>query len=168
MAKSEVEEVTRKTMQRGGILAKLYFDMQSEKEEDLQPLLTELINNNLMKTDGVVYAYGSIESPIKVDKFFSSSAEVVMLTKDLGTLVNISFRYAPAALEILKPDNEYIIKVADLQSILLGLAQTSIEYSQFILSKTLKKEDYEKIQQDIRNREALGKKLLEKKGEKAS
>lgn len=67
MAKSEVEELTKKTVQRGGMLVKLYFDMQSENKDDLQPLMTELINNNLMKAPGVVYCYGSVEEPIKME-----------------------------------------------------------------------------------------------------
>lgn len=58
MAKSEVEEVTQKTVARGGILAKLYFDMQSEKPEDLQPLMADLINNRLLKSPGSSTASG--------------------------------------------------------------------------------------------------------------
>ena len=163
MAKSEIDELTDETVGKGGILAKLYFDMESEKKEDLQPIMTDLINNRLLKAVGVVYCVGVIEEPIKMDKTYSTSATVTGLFKDIGSLINVSFNFAPAGLEILKPKGEIKIKSNELQSILLDLAQISVNYSQYILSRVLSKEDYEKVMNDMKNREELGKKVMGKK-----
>lgn len=163
MAKSELDELTEQTLARGGILAKLYFDMESEKAEELQPLMTDLINNRLLKSAGVVYCFGSINEPMKLEASYSTSAIVTALFKDIGAIINVSFNFAPAGLEILKPDKEIRIKPNEFQSILLDLAQISVNYSQYILSRVLTKEDYDKVLKDMQNREDLGKKLLDKK-----
>jgi hypothetical protein len=164
MPKSELEEVTHKTVANGGILAKMYFDMQSEKQDDLQPLMADLINNRLLKSPGVVYCFGAIDEPIRTDKTFSTSAIVTVLFKDLWSLVNVAFAFTPAGVEILKPEREYVLKPNDLQSLVLNVAAVSLDYSNFILSRALKKEDYDKVMEDMKHREALGKRLMEKKG----
>ncbi len=166
MAKSEMEEVTHKALAKGGILAKLYFDMQSDKQEDLQPLMADLLNNRLLKTPGILYCFGGIDEPIKMKDTYSTSATVTVLFQDLWSLVNVAFVFTPAGVELIKPDREYLIKSNDLQSLLLNVAQISLEYSHFILSRALKKEDYDKLVDDIKRREELGKKLVGEKGPK--
>jgi hypothetical protein len=166
MARSERDEITEKTIENGGILANLYLDMQSEKAEDLQPLMTDLINNRLMKAPGVVYCYGSIEEPIKIENTYSTSAKLTVLVKSFSSMISLAFNYTPVGIELLRPNKEYTIKSSDLQTILMDLAQISMDYSQYILQKVMTKEDYAKIQKNIKGREELGKKLLEKKDEK--
>lgn len=163
MAKSEMEEMTNNTIANGGILAKLYFDMQSEKEDELQPLMVDLVNNKLLKSTGVLYCFGEIDEPIKLDKEYSTSAIVTGLFKDLGALINVAFNFAPAGLEILKPEKELRVKSSELQGILLDLSNISVAYSQYILSRVLSSSDYEKVMNDMKNRQELGKRLMEKK-----
>ncbi len=164
MAKSEVEELTEATVATGGILAKLYFDMQSENEDDLQPLMADLINNKLLKASGVVYCYGSIDEPIKSGDAYVTNAAVVILVKDFSALINVAFNFAPAGVEILRPEKEYMLRQGELQSIILDIAQISVDYSRYILSRVMSKSDYDKIINDIRNREELGRKLVKKDG----
>jgi hypothetical protein len=161
-----MEEVTHKALAKGGILAKMYFDMQSEKQEDLQPLMADLINNRLLKTPGVIYCFGEIDEPIRLKDTYSTSAAVTVLFQNLQALVNVSFVFTPAGVELIKPDREYVIKSNDLQSLLLSVAQISLEYSNYILSRALKKEDYEKLMSDMKHREELGKRLMDEKGRK--
>jgi hypothetical protein len=161
MTKSEFEEVTRKTIEAGGILAKVYFDMHSEKEDDLQPLMTDLISNRLLKFPGVVYCAGEIDTPLKVDDLYATNAVVTLLVKDLWTLINIAFTFVPAGIEVLKPEKEYYLKHNDLQAIMINMAQISAQFSEYVLSKVLSKEDYEKVKKDISRREELGKKIIE-------
>ncbi len=167
MTKSEVEELTEKTVARGGILTRLYFDMQSESSEELQPLMTDLINNRLLKAPGVVYCTGAIDEPIKLEKeeVYSTSAIVTVLFNDIGALVNTTFNLAPAGIEVIKPIGDFRIKHGDLQSLLLDLSNISVNYSQYILEKVLSKEDLEKVKRDLMRRHELGKTLLEKKAE---
>lgn len=168
MSKTEVEELTEKTVAKGGVLAKMYFDMQSETGEDLTPLMTDLINNRLLKTVGVLYCVGAIDAPIKLEKegIYSSSAIVEALFKDIGSLINVAFNFAPAGVEILKPTKEYHIKIGDLQSLMLDISNISVNYSHYILSKVLGPEELAKVERDIKSRAELGKSLLDKKGEK--
>lgn len=163
MSKSEVEEVTQKALAKGGILAKVYVDMQSEKSDDLQPLMADLINNRLLKTPGVLYCFGAIDEPIKLEKTYTTSAALTVLFQDLWSLVYVAFLFTPAGIEILKPDREYVLKSGDMQGLLLNVAQVSMEYSNYILERVLKKEDYDKVMANAKNREELGRKLLEKK-----
>jgi hypothetical protein len=160
-----MEEVTHKALAKGGLLAKIYFDMQSEKPDDLQPLMADLINNRLLKSPGVIYCFGAIDEPIKTDATYSTSAIVTVLFKDLWSLVNVSFAFTPAGIEILKPEREYVLKSGDLQALALNVASVSLDYSNFILSRALKKEDYDKLKDDMKHREELGKKLIERKGQ---
>ena len=163
MTKNEVEEATRRALEKGGVLAKLYFDMQSENESDLQPLMTDLISNRLLKTPGVLYCVGEIEQPLKLENTYSTSAVVTILLKDIGALINVAFNYAPAGVEILKPEKEVSIKTGELQSILIDVSNIAMQYSQYILSRVLTKEDYEKVQNNLKNRELVGKRLMDKK-----
>ncbi|MGA3021139.1 MAG: hypothetical protein ABSD68_04290 [Candidatus Micrarchaeales archaeon] len=165
-AKKEVEEVTQKALGKGGLLARLYFDMESEKQEELQPLMIDLINNRLLKTDGVIYCYGAIDETIKLKDTYSTSAMLTVLFRDLWSMVNVMFTFVPAGVEVLKPQNEYVLKPNEIQNLLLNVVQTSLEYNNYILSRVLKKEDYDKIMEQMENRKALGKRLIEKKEHK--
>jgi hypothetical protein len=162
MAKSEVDRVTEEKVAKGGILVKMYFDMQSEERDKLQPLLVDLINERLLKEPGVVYCYGAIEEPLKRDKYFITSAAVHVLFDNIKALIWVSFKYAPAGLEVLKPQKEIHLNIWDLQAILLDISQLSTDYSRYILEKVLKPEDMDVINKEMENRKELGKKLMEK------
>ncbi|MCL4403452.1 MAG: hypothetical protein M1500_02945 [Candidatus Marsarchaeota archaeon] len=164
MVKSQVDEVTEETIAKGGVLVKMYFDMQSNEKDKLQPLLVDLINKHLLKEKGVVYCYGAVEEPLENKGIFVSSAEVTLLVKSFFSLVSISFNYAPAGIEIIKPMKDMKFNVNDLQSMLMDLSQLSLGYSKFMLERVLKPEDLQNIEKQIENRVELGKKLIEKKG----
>ena len=76
----------RKRYAPGGVLVKLYFDIQDKDKDKLQPLMTDLINNRLLKSNGVVYCYGKILDPIGKDDLYITSAIVTVLTDSIGAL----------------------------------------------------------------------------------
>jgi len=162
MNKGEMHDMTEKALRQGGILSKLYFDMQSEKQEELQPLMTDLINNRLLKSPGVLYCFGSIDEPMKLEDVYSTNAIVTVLFNDLGALINVVFNFSPIGIEIMKPEGDYVIKARDLNSILVSLSQISAEYSKYILTRVLSGEELEKIKMDIKARQEQGKKLMER------
>ncbi len=166
MAKSDVDRVTEEKIAKGGVLVRLYFDMQHNEKEKLQPLLVDLVNERLMKEKGVVYCYGSVEEPLEKEGTYITSATVTVLFDSFMPLIGISFRYAPAGIEILKPTSNMTFKMHELQSMLMDLSQISLDYSKYILEKVLKPEDIAKIREQLENRHELGKRLLEKKHEK--
>ena len=155
MAQSEVNELTEKTVSRGGLLAKLYFDMQSEKPDELQPLMADLINERLLKAPGVIYATGSINEPIKLEDVYSTSAIVTVLFNDLGALIHVVFNFSPIGIEVLRPQGDYVIKSGHLNSILISLSQISMEYSRYILTKVLSGEELKKVNRELRIREEM-------------
>ena len=107
-----------------------------------------------------IYCAGEIDEPLKVDELYATNAVVTILVKDLWTLLNISFNFAPAGMEIIKPEKEYYLKHNDLQAIMINIAQISAQFSEYILGNVLSKDDYEKVKKDIARREELGKKLI--------
>lgn len=161
MAKNELEEVTQKALKSGGLLTKLYFDMQSKEKSELQPIMTDLVNNRLLKSPGVIYCAGSIDEPILLEDVYSTNAVVTVLFKDIGALINVVFNFAPIGVEILKPEGQYTVKISDLNGVLVSLSQISAEYSKYILTKVLTKEDLEKVNTNLKIREELGKRLIE-------
>ncbi len=161
--KTEVDVATRKAIANGGILAKAYFDMYSEREEDLQPLMTDLISNRLLKFPGVLYCVGEIAPPIKSEELYTTNAAVTLLVKDFWTLLDMSFNFVPAGIEVLQPEGDYVVKHTDLQAIMINITQVSAQFSEYILSKVLTKEDMEKVKKDVKRREELGRKILDKK-----
>lgn len=166
MAKNDVDRVTEEKLAKGGVLVKLYFDMQDTNREKLQPLLVDLINGRLMKEKGVVYCHGSIEEPIENKGIYITSAMVTVLFDSFMPLVNIAFNYAPAGIEILKPAGEMTFKVHELQGMLMDMASISVVYSKYIIDNVLKGEDLQRLKNQIDERVETGKKHLEKKEEK--
>ncbi len=166
MAKSDVDRLTEEKVGKGGLLARLYFDMQSRNREEIQPALVELINEHLLKEKGVVYCYGMVDEPLEKEGVFITSAIATVLVETFNTLVNIAFNYSPAGIEILKPEREVYFKPAELQSMLLDISQISLNYSKYVLEKVLKPEDLVKITAQLENRKLIGKKLMEKTDEK--
>ncbi len=166
MARSDVDILTEEKVAKGGILAKLYFDMQHKDGAMLQPLLVELINEHLLKEKGVIYCFGAIEEPLEKDGMAITSASLTMLFDSFFPLVNVAFNYTPAGIEILKPNKEMTFKVSELQSLLMDLSQVSVNYSKYIAEHVLKPEDMADVDKRLAQRLELGKKLLEKKDEK--
>ena len=162
-SKSEMDQITEQAISRRGVLAKIYFDMHADEKEKLQPLLMDLINERLLKSSGVIYCYGSIDEPLQTSPTnYSTSAIVTMLFKDLDSIVNVVFNFAPVAVDILKPEGEYRMTMQELQAMLISISQISVNYSEYILNRVLTKEDLDKVMEDMKNREEIGKRLMKK------
>ncbi len=162
-SKDELEEVTQKTLQKGGLVVKLYFDVHSEEQTDLQAILADLINDKLLKAQGVVYCFGSIDEPISSNGMYTTSAIVTTLVDNLEHLFDVVFTFAPAALEVMKPQGNFVIRQSELQNALLSLSSISANYSEYVLKRVMKPEDFEKIKGDLKAREELGRRMMGKK-----
>ena len=162
MGKSDLDKVTDEKIAKGGVLVKLYFDMQHKDKDKLQPLMADLINERLMKEKGIVYCYGSIEEPIEKDGLFITSAIITVLFDSFIPLIGVAFNYAPAGLEILRPEKEMRFTTAELQSMILELSQISVTYSKYILEHVLKPDEVEAIGKTLDVRSEIGKKFIGK------
>ena len=159
MAKT-VDEVTEKAVREGGVLINLYFDMHGNSKEVIQNSLVEMIAK-LTHEPGVIYATGVIEEPMEVNGLQCTCAEVKVLAKNFNTLVNVSFRYGPIGLEIVKPD-ELKLSTREVQDALLNISQTTQEYTTYILDKVMNEEEKIAFKKQLLNRAEVAKKLLEK------
>ncbi|MBI4399128.1 hypothetical protein HY570_00110 [Candidatus Micrarchaeota archaeon] len=163
MAERTLEDIAEEAVESGGVLATLYFDVFSNSKENLQSILVDFIGR-ISQDTGVVYAVGEVLDVVEDDNGYSTSAEVKVVAKDFTSLAGIAIKFSPIGIEVIKP-NKITLTAGEIQSILLNIAQTSYEFSQFALRRLLSKDELEKFEQKMKLRAELGKKLLEKKGE---
>ena len=160
---NDVEKLTKDTIASGGILAMLYFDIHAKTKEVVQELGTGFVNS-LIQKQGVVFALGEIDEPTGggEDKNWSSSIEVKMLTKDFSTLAAICMAHSPYSVEILRPD-ELRLELSEAHRLLGTMSAVTAEYKRYILTKLSKPEELLSLQDNLRKRAEMGKKLLKKK-----
>lgn len=162
---NEVEKVTKDTVASGGVLAMLYFDLHAKTKEIVQELGTGFINSIIQKP-GVVFALGEINEPVAggEGKNFSSSIEIKLLTKDFSTLAAICMAHSPFSVEILRPD-EIKLSLDQAHSLLGTMSATTAEYKKYILTKLSSKEELARMQDNLKARADMGKRILKKKEE---
>lgn len=159
MSKS-VEEVTDETINKGGILATMYFDIHGNSPEIIQNSMVDMIGR-LSHEFGIVYATGAVEPPLENEGMYSTCAEVRVLARDLNSIINICFRYGPIGIDVLRPE-EFRLSLPQLHEILLNISQTSHEYTKFMYDKVMTPEDKLNFNKQLANRAELAKRIIEK------
>ena len=161
---SDIEKKTKDTINNGGVLAMLYFDIHAKTKEDLQQLGTGFINQVIEK-QGVVYALGEIDEPVggEEGKNWSSSISLKVLTKDFKTLAGLCMAHSPFTVEILRPD-EINLPLNQAHEILSIMSATTAEYKRYILTKIARPEELARINENMKRRAEMGEKIL--KGDK--
>ncbi len=156
----DVEKITKDTVRDGGVLAMLYFDIHAKTKEMVQELGTGFINS-LIQKEGVVFALGEIDEPIggEQGKNWSSSISVKILTKDFKILAAICMAHSPFSVEILRPDR-IELPLSQAHDILGIMAATTAEYKRYILTKLAKPDEMARIEDNLRKRAEMGKKIL--------
>lgn len=161
----DVNKVTEKAIRDGGVLAMLYFDLHAATKEAAQQLGTGFVDH-IIKMPGVVYAVGEIDEPIGggEGKNYSTSISVKVLTKNFITLAVVCMTNSPFTVEILQPD-QIKLPLNEVHELLSTMSATTAEYKKYIITKLAKPEEIAEFQKQLSIRAALGKKILEKKGE---
>lgn len=159
---SDVEKLTRDTVASGGVLAMLYFDLHARTKEIVQELGTGFVNTIIQKP-GVVFALGEIDEPKGggEGKNWSTSIEVKVLVKDFATLASICMAHSPYSIEILRPD-QIRLPLSQAHDLLGTIAATSAEYKKYILMKLSKPEELLQLQENLKKRAEMGRKILKK------
>ena len=162
----DVEKLTRETVKDGGVLVMLYFDIHAKTKELVQQLGTGFVNNIIQKP-GVVFALGEIDEPVggEEGKNWSSSIAVKVLTRDFASLVSICLAHSPFSVEILRPD-EITLPLNKAHELLGTVSAATAEYKKYIVTKLAKPDELAQIEEDLKKRVEMGKKMLKKKGEK--
>lgn len=160
---NDVEQLTRKTVENGGVLAMLYFDLHAKSKEAVKDLGTGFINS-VIQRPGVVFALGEIDEPIggEEGKNWSSSIQLKVLTKDFLTLTGICMAHSPFTVEILRPD-EIRLQLSEAHEVLGTIAATTAEYKKYILTKLAKPGEMASIQETLKRRAEMGRQILDKK-----
>jgi len=156
----ENEDLIEKATQKGAIYCVLYFDAYGDSEESVKNLLIDYLNR-IINEEGVIIGKGLIDKIEKLDNYFSSYGELVLVVKDLKTLIKLILNYAPIGLEILKP-KEINISISDLQSIGLDIIDYVHILAENYMKHILKGEKLERYIKEINKRKEYGKEIKEK------
>jgi len=161
---TDIQKLTKDTIASGGVLALLYFDVHAKEEKMVQQLAAGFVKS-IIERPGVVFAYGEIDKPIGGEdgRSFSSTVEVKVLVKDFMTLAGICIAHSPFNIEIQKPDR-IDLPLSEAHDLLMTVSATTADYKRYILTKVAKPEELKQINEDIKARAELGKRLMEKKG----
>ena len=160
-AKKKLEQLTNKTIEEGGLLSILYFDVIGKEKEKIEHLLVDLVAK-LNGENGVVYSVGDIQRAIQLETGeFSAAAKVTILTKDFHTLSRICDNYGPIGLEILKP-TEIILKASEAQAILLDHVAMISNLLREIVERTMTPEEKKKLAKILEAKAERGKELMSK------
>lgn len=157
----DVEKLTKDTINKGGMLCMLYFDLHSDNKDKLQQLATGFVDS-ILKQDGVVTAYGEIEEPIEKEDTFSTTIEVKILTKDFLSLMAVCSVFNPLTVEILRP-NEVKLSIDKAHDLLMNVSTNWFNIKKYITERVSSKEEVESFRKYIENRLEVGKRILEEK-----
>jgi len=159
---NDVEKLTKEAIANGGILAMLYFDIHAKTKELVQELGTGFINE-MIHRNGVVFALGEIDEPAGGDEKtnWSSSIQLKILTKDFATLGAICMANSPYSVEILRPD-EIKLTLSNAHSLLGTMSAVTAEYKRYILTKISSKDEVGRMQENLKKRADMGKRILKK------
>lgn len=159
----DVDKLTKDTINNGGLLSLLYFDLHGKNKEVLQQLAASFVDN-VLKQKGVVTALGDINEPLEREDLYSTSIELKVLTKDFSALVNLCALFSPINVEILRP-SEVKLSLDKAHELLVNIATEWFDIKRFITERVANEKDREQLKKYLENRLAVGKKILEEKNE---
>ncbi len=160
VTEGELDELFDKASKEGAVLALVHFDAHGPDEKTVRDLLVDIVSR-LTKEQGVLYCKGEIEESISTQELYSSCAEAKIMTESFQDLLNLSLKYTPIAVEILKP-REIRLTLEEAQSCLLDASQTSQDYTNYVLQKVLPPEELAKFNEKLKRHAEIGAKLVEK------
>jgi hypothetical protein len=158
--KGSLEEVTETAVEKGGILATLYFDAHGNTPDEVEGLLVNM-GQKLAQEEGVIYAVSEIERALEMeDKLFSTASKVKVLVDSFKSLTKICGLYGPMGVEILKPD-EIRLSPGEAHEVLFMIAEMSHEFTTTMMMKLMKPEERAALGEKLKHRAEMGKKLME-------
>jgi hypothetical protein len=159
-SKDSVDEVTDAALEKGGVLAMLYFDAHGNTIEEVEGSLVNM-GQKIAQEKGVIYALSEIDRAMEAeDKFFSSGAKVRILTDSFNSLVRLCGMYGPMGVEVLKP-NEIRIGPGEAHEILFTISEMSHEFTTTMMMKLMKPEERAAFGEKMKRRAEMGKKFID-------
>ncbi|MFA5108126.1 MAG: hypothetical protein WC492_01170 [Candidatus Micrarchaeia archaeon] len=153
------EELKSNVLRHGGFFVHFYFDMHSDKIDNLQEMMVGF-TSKLTNEPGVKMAVAEIEAPLEREGTFSTTAKVSMLISDFSTLLRLTMSYTPIGIDIEEPLDARI-DAGEMQNALMNISATSQELTHHILSKSMSEEERKKFVKQMSNKAELGKRIKE-------
>ena len=159
VSEEDLEELFEQAARHGAVLSLLYFDAHGPSKQGVENSLIDFIGK-LSQERGVLYCKGEIDSALEREEqgegltkamTYSCSTRVRVLAENFSTLLNLSLKYGPLAVEIELP-HEIHLSLEEAQSLLLDASQSTQDYVQFILEKTMKQDEKDRLQEHLRKR----------------
>ncbi len=156
----KLEPLFKEAVGYGAVHAIMHFDAHSKEANAVKDSLVDFLSR-LTKEEGVLYCKGEIEEVVGSEsEGFSSAAEVKILTDSFPTLLRISMRYGPVALEIMEP-KELKLTVLEMQDLLLSASEISKQYASYVVEKIWGKEELDKYRERVMKQMEEGRRLRE-------
>ncbi len=156
------EALKNEVLRHGGFYLHFYFDMHASDSTALQNIMVGFVGK-LTNEEGVRFAVGEVDEPLKRDELYSTTAKVSMLVVDLPTLFTLVMNYAPIAIELEEP-LDVRVTAGELQTSLMNVSAITQDFTRHILTTTLKPEEKIVFQNQMARRAELGKRLIDGKG----
>ncbi len=164
----ELEALFEKAGKYGAILALLHFDSFGREKETVRASLVELVGR-INNEKGVMYCRAEIEEVLETTdekgKGYSTYTEVKALFSNFDIAIGVCLKYGPVAIEVLQP-KELKLNQEQMQNALLNASSVAQHFTNYFMTKLLKKEDFEEFQSNLKKRIEHGKALLRKAEEK--
>lgn len=157
-------EIKDETVKNGGYHLNLHFDLHGNSANSLKDIMVAFVGK-LTQEDGVNFGIGEIDEPIEHEKLYSTTAKVTLLVKDFTTMVRLCAAYGPIAVEIEDP-LDIRLPVHEAQESLLLVSSISQQFTNIMLKKAMTDEEKIDFERKMSQRMALGKRMLEKEGQK--
>ncbi|MEM4295847.1 MAG: hypothetical protein QXS91_03510 [Candidatus Anstonellales archaeon] len=149
---------TEEAIEKGGLLAQLYFDLHARSKESLENLGVGF-SSTLGKEEGVIFAITEVEKPIEnEDKSYSTYIRATLLFSDFPALCKMLTKYNPVSIEIIKPE-QLKLKNIDLMEGLMAFSETLYNLKFKLYKDNLSEKEKAFIESIIKAREEMGKKL---------
>ncbi len=162
--KKSVQELTDDWIAKGGVQAVFYFDVHGAAADAVRDKMVEFVEK-MTQDPSLVYAMGEIIPPIEnADKTFSTSAEVTLLAKSFGSLINVAMTYGPLSVEILRPDKDFKISLEEAHKIIGDVSNASYEFSSFVLKNVMKPEQLKEFEKSVEKRKEVKKRIEGEEG----
>ncbi len=158
---SKLNRAIDKAIEEGAIFVKLYFDIHGSTKESLKEIATGFIGK-IIDYPGVIYAHGEIDEPLEDNGLVSVPIEVDVLANDLPALIRLSMDFIPYSVEVIKP-MKIELGISDIHDIVMDTSTTSFNYRKYIIERASTQNDKDVYLRTVKNREILGKKLLNSK-----
>lgn len=158
----EIEELFERAGKMGAILMLMHFDSYGKEKETVRAALVDLIGR-ISAEKGIIYCKGVVEDVLETDdehgKSFSTYAEVKICAGSFDIAVGLALKFGPVTIEVLEP-KELKMNVEQMQNALLNASSISQQYTNYFMTKLLKKEDLAQFQENLKKRVDKGLELM--------